>query len=780
MIDTLRWLLLLEIVGLAFLPLTTRILRILPDRGYAAAKMVGLLLITWITWLIGSVLPVGDSSAFMWLIAAMIGLISWITLRSQVLTALWELRRIVALEEVLFVAAFLGWALMRSFHPDIAGTEKPMDMMLLQASSHAASFPPQDLWLAGFSVNYYYFGYLLMAVAGHMAGTVPWVTYNLALALIFAAAVSLTYSITFNLTRSVRWAVLGPVFVVLLGNDHSLFFQIIHGQFPWNSPSWYWESSRVVGETAPGAATTINEFPFFSLVLGDLHPHVLAIPTVLLAITGALALVYREPASGRQSAPLILLLAIIVGSLAATNSWDYPTYLLLAVVAVLVPRFGKAGQLGGPRGAPDPVQQESGDPRLRQAVRSTYGRALTEAVALGAVSFLAFIPFYLRFRSPTNGIGRVTTITNPGQFMQMFGFFCILVSVYLVRLAWESGAFRSTVLLPRQPLPEAGAMTLSPEIRRAVTSAALPVLLVGAAALFGVWVAAGSLAVIVGVTALLRTRQVDGNRADRFGLLLIGMAAAVILGTESLYVRDLFDGTPFYRMNTVFKFYFQAWILLGLASAYAAHRVWKPGGVKQAERRLVLAALLASGLLVGGVYTVLAPISYYGALQGGPVTLASHGLDGLQWMRSTDRSDYFAIRWMQTHIHGNPVVLEAVGGDYSLFGRVSTYTGLPTLLGWQGHEEQWRTFLPILAARHALVDRIYSTGSIKVAEGQLVQNHVRLVYVGPCERETYGTGPQAEVCGSTTHVSSAADALTKFRRFMTTIYDRDGVTIYRL
>jgi len=245
--------------------------------------------------------------------------------------------------------------------------------------------------------------------------------------------------------------------------------------------------------------------------------------------------------------------------------------------------------------------------------------------------------------------------------------------------------------------------------------------------------------------------------------------------TELVYVRDVFDGSAYYRMNTVFKFYYQVWILLGLGGAYGVLRF-----TRAIRRHKVMfvpwVVLLIAGIGAGAIYTVLGPISYFGDLNGGPVILRSHGLSGLETLASYDPPDYAAITWMQSHVHGVPVVLEATGGEYSLFARVSIYTGLPTLLGWLGHEQQWRGGDPVLAQRQSLVNQIYSTGSVLVAQRLIRSNDVGLVYVGPCEHQVYARG--AAVCGSAGSVSSASDALTKFSRFMNVIFDRAGVEIY--
>lgn len=778
MIDVLRWAMTAELLTLAFLPVTLWAFRALPDAGFAFGKIIALLLVVWVAWWLGLVTGSGGTPLAAWIILTALGVVAWACLGRRALATIRRLGTVAVVEEALFLAAFVAWALMRSFHPDIAGTEKPMDLMLLQSAGHPSISPPQDLWLAGHGVNYYYFGYLLMATVGKLAGTSVFVTFNLALALIFAAAVAGTYSLLYNLTKSRLWAGLGPVLVVLSGNAHGLFLQVLHGQFPWNQAGWYWPSSRVVGP--PG--TTINEFPIFSLILGDLHPHVMAIPLVLAAITAALA-VARE--RRWNAGPLLVqparlaLFAIIVGSLFAINTWDFPTYLLvcLAALAILCGRDWKA-------------------------------LAVTAGIWI-ASSALAFLPFYLQYHSPATGIGPVKTVTSLPQFAQMFAVFGLLAVPFIIAVAWRDNHFAGALQRMRR-----GAMG-SPSSPSAVPMEARLLLGIGllafaAAAVLGRWVLilTGSMMLIAVWSLLHRLAEgrashtqggagpPDEEAGDGFALLLIAAGTLVIAVTELIYLRDTFDGGAYYRMNTVFKFYYQAWILLGLAAGYGSWRVADLLRRRSAEggntsrrawvravtgqRRSVWIGIVAAFACVGLVYGVLGSISFYGDQAGGPaIAFQAQDLRGLEWLRAQDSPDYYALAWLRGHVRGTPVILEATGGEYTLFARVSTYTGLPTLLGWEGHEQQWRgSAYPDLARRRALVDQIYSTGSARTAARLMRQAGISLVYVGPCERQVYGGNtPIGTLCPSQT-TPSAHDALTKFGRFMAVMYRRDGVTIY--
>jgi uncharacterized membrane protein len=268
------------------------------------------------------------------------------------------------------------------------------------------------------------------------------------------------------------------------------------------------------------------------------------------------------------------------------------------------------------------------------------------------------------------------------------------------------------------------------------------------------------LAVGIGLGAcFVLHRVVNGEEVtagDAIALIFIAVACLMIAIPEVLYVRDSFDGSSSYRMNTVFKFYYQAWILLGVAGAYAAFRGWN---VLRDYFSSVYAwaaiALVAVGTLGGLYYTVNAPQS---ANQGGVAT----SLDGASSLQATAPGDYGAVQWLRSHVSGTPVELEATGGEYDArFARISTFTGLPTVMGWAGHEYQWRGDDPEIAARVNAIKTVYTTSDVAEARSILRRYDVRYVIVGATEQQTY-PGP----------------GLAKFARFMRRAYSDAGTTIY--
>ena len=227
------------------------------------------------------------------------------------------------------------------------------------------------------------------------------------------------------------------------------------------------------------------------------------------------------------------------------------------------------------------------------------------------------------------------------------------------------------------------------------------------------------------------------------------MGLLLPLAVEFVYLRDLF-GT---RMNTVFKFYFQAWVLLALAAAYGVSVVsTQLRGVGGLVWRLVLVLLILGGL----VYPVLAIPNRAGNFAAEPV------LDGMAWLETAHPDDYAAIRWLQDNAPNGAVVLEAPGESYSYLGRVSALTGLPTVLGWDFHEYQWRGTYDEPARRKPDVDTLYNSVDPAQTLTLLDKYDITYVYVGPSERERYNPS-----------------GLAKFERLMDIVYQQGEVTIFQ-
>jgi YYY domain-containing protein len=320
------------------------------------------------------------------------------------------------------------------------------------------------------------------------------------------------------------------------------------------------------------------------------------------------------------------------------------------------------------------------------------------------------------------------------QFLIVFGLFIVpLVAFVLHAGAADSRAGRSRILVALAI--GAGLLVLG-----LVARFALLVLLP-----FAIW------------TTALAARETQ-RPARAFALWATALGALVIFGTEIIYLRDAFEGqTP--RMNTLFKFYYQVWLIWGTITGYA---LW----VLLRRPRLVTLACLAPFvvLLVGALVYPAVVL---------PRNTPDRTLDGIDYIARERPADAAGIAWIRDNTPGDAIVLQAplVNSYDPAHAAIATTTGRPTLIGWRGHEEQWRSGQPevfeTFADRVADATTIYVTTDTEAARELIEEYGIDYVYVGPMEQQfasSQGAPPEA---------------LAKFAEFMDVAWGGEGVTIYR-
>jgi YYY domain-containing protein len=860
-ISILQWWLVIQILGLIALPLTMFLFRFLPDRGYAFSKTLGLLLTGYGAWLLAMLglgsfgvplllivmLVVACGSGLLWRAAAQKAqtadrqpvnrFVAMFT--TQAATLSW--RRVLAYE-IVFLVALLAMATQRATFVDFFApnpnpwhTERPMDFAFFNAIQRSTAFPPSDPWLAGFSINYYYFGYMLMAIMTMLSGVAPGVGYNLSLALIFALTALGIAGISVNLIdltlqrlaaqrrraqeppRGHRsflapiFALLGVVLVLLAGNQVGALQVIVGSErvvaldgrqlvsavtqavggaqtitLPYQARTsendfgsfyflersdkvadfnWWWPSRALwdayEAPTPDGGTTTerrytITEFPFFSFWLGDMHPHVMALPFGLLAMALALTTLARPTAttfalSGRGWLELFLT-GVVLGSLYTINSWDLPTYTLLyfGALALLYLRLAD-GRLG-----------------------AVQWRALGQQIGLAVLAlFVLFAPFYLTFHSLVGFaqplidlpiIGGLTRTIAPyaasksglHAFLVIFGLFIIPLIAFVYLVAANDGRRNASDAVPLGLVARFSPFNLQLSSFTVILSWLPPVLL-----LVGLLIGFPLLAPLgLGLFALSQAVRCVDKVAESFVLLVVVLGCAICFGVELIYIRDVFGN----RMNTIFKFYYQVWLLWGVLAAYALW--WMLSQVRGARRIAVYTTTALFVLLLAGSL-VYPAINLRNALNSGQMI----GLEG-RTPREETPAGREAIAWLRDNAAPGSVILEMVGpdgGSYNGlgFGGVSASSGVPTILGWAGHQRQWRggdeAAWNELTPRQNDVELIYGTTDVAQAQELLAKYKVTHIYVGGLERQHY-----------------APESLAKFDQIAQPVFQRDEVTIYQL
>ncbi|MEN9934045.1 MAG: hypothetical protein RLZZ387_624, partial [Chloroflexota bacterium] len=266
----LRWAGALLLLGLAGLPITAFLLRTLPLRGLLFARGAALVLVGWACWYASAVLRAPFGPPTVLAVALLLVASGAWALRSQGLRELGRLvrrrwRALVA-AEVLFHAALLAGLWLRwngAVGPALTGTEKPMDLALLQGVLRDPALPPPDLWLAGYDVNYYYLGYVKVAAVAHLAGVTPGEAFNLGVATLFALTAAMVAGLVATLVR----LELGPEPPAAAGRSSDA------------RRSWFAARPRsYVAAALLGAALVLlagNQMGALQLILGGSQPRVL-------------------------------------------------------------------------------------------------------------------------------------------------------------------------------------------------------------------------------------------------------------------------------------------------------------------------------------------------------------------------------------------------------------------------------------------------------------------------------------------------------------------------
>ena len=708
------WWLVVEALGLVALPLTAQLFSERAGHGYVFGKIVALLLVTYIAWVLGHA-GIAYGTAVGLALAAFVALnavLAWVG-RAQL--GAW-LRgpgtRTIRLHDAFWTVGFIFFAWQRALAPEIFGAEKYMDFAFFNTLLRTDVMPPQDMWMAGKPFNYYYFGYLTFANLARLAPVPSHVAYNLCVVTAGGLAFAHLAAIGWMLTRRVTFAWLTAAAGMVLGNlDGALQLVEKHGLTQFD----YWRSSRVVAN-----GDTINEFPYFTVIHGDLHPHFIVLPVgaLLLALLldpDGVAARVRRIAGGAATTFRDLLAYAAVGFVLSTmvviSTWELPVGAMMTFLLL-----GR-------------------DLPLLSTARVRVGLAV---VAMLVAGYVLYTPFYMHFTAPTATPGPNDVCvgsaclkvarTSLAEFAIVFG---ALLAPALLLLAARIGASLSLTAEQRQFSVAAGLLLVA--LAYLAGNAVIPVL--------GVF----------GLAALVVTfRTTDG--AERSVMLLLVGASVALLACEFVYLKDAY-GDRLYRMNTVFKLYFQAWILLAIAAPWCLAQLLDRRRTTEKVRRV--AAVVGGGLLLASCAYPLGITATRLTHRYAPVTL-----DGTEYLSREHPDDFAAIAWMREHVHGLPVVLEATGNPYSYYARFSSNTGLPTILGWANHEGLWRSHDTEVAQRATQVARMYNAPTLDEVRALLDTFGVRYIVVGELERKDY-----------------QAAGLQKFQQ-LKVAFSRGGTTVY--
>ncbi len=624
------WLLVLELLGLLAFPFCFPLFSRLLDRGFVVGKTFGVLLLGYLVWIAVSIgagtyergliyvcLAVLCAAAAIAAFRQRVSLLAFVRLR-------W--RRMLA-GELVFLAGFTIFILLRMWYPDLghqfspvaplnlgAGRmgEKQMELAFLNAIVRSRVFPPYDPFFSHGFINYYYYGFYLVGTLCKLTEIVPATGFNLAIATFFAMLVGNIFSAAYNLTRRLVPGVLAAVFTGIIGNLNGgwqlvqalMSVATVHYSFPVFGgvidvvsglertlitrqplpPFDFWGPTRIV----PGGA--ITEFPYFTYLFADLHPHLIAFPMTAAALVLAIQFIRGGYQRLGPRLTAIVLGGLLTGAIAVTNPWDFPTYLLVIGLAALI------GAAWG-----------------RKAFSVwVLARPIIWMAALSILSLILYLPFKRSYQTVfASGIGLVRDVspaslqslgvcpTNttvcPGYahdvlvtplriYLEHFGLFLFIILSFLVLVVgkdlrvlarlrrlttWIQFGIYYRERLPalRRAMRVARALRGKPARGTDLSAVWGTAIVVAALVLLQYYLLAFLIAALglASFLVILLGRRLTPVRT--FVVSLFGLGLTISVLTQVFFVKDFLAGGPSFRMNTIFKFYNQVWVLFALSAA---------------------------------------------------------------------------------------------------------------------------------------------------------------------------------------------------------------------
>ena len=747
-----NWWLAVLFLGVVFMPASCLIFGRFSDLGWMFSKILGLAVSGWLMWYLSSlhIFKFTRANCIIVILLCLAGEIGIIWLcsrkkRPQFSFSAYNLEHIL-FGEALFLGVFVLWCYLKAFNPQAYGTtEKLMDFGFMEAMFKSDYMPPEDLWLAGESLNYYYVGQFMATYLTKVSNVGVEYGYNFMLMMVAAMGFSLPASIIFNVSKDAVTGMgrkdsfsgilfpyisagLSGIAVSFSGNMH----YVLYAKFiPWCrtmlgldkladaagytfSGYWFPDATRYIGYNPETNDKTIHEFPLYSFVLGDLHAHVINIIFVLTVVAILYAYLQfrkssmdlartegRYPDSRSKAGtvfgipdfyrevfnPCIVLTGFLIGLFHTTNYWDYPIYFVVAGAIIL---FSNATVYNFSK---------------RTLILTAFHAAVVIVTAK-----LVCLPFTVNFHQISTSIRLCENHTPLYQLAVLWGLPLTVTFVFL-------------------------GVLIADHVARAKSPDGLPSKTGGQLGLF---------------------RFIANLEISDLFVITLGLCAfGLVLIPEVIYVKDIYSG-DYKRANTMFKLTYQSFIMFGMTMGYVIPKLMI--FAKKARRRNFAIVTCVLLLLTTG-YFGNSTKAWFGDYTDGE---RYQGLNAGQYLYGCDEQDYYATEWINENIEGRPVMLEVNGDSYTDYCRVSVRTGLPTLLGWKTHEWLWQSdetgAIPdIVVTREADIQTIYtSTDSSEVA-ALVRQYDIDYIYVGNLEKNKYSEPVNHQLLQSLGEVVYPAD-----------------------
>lgn len=700
-----KWWLAVFCLGIIFIPLSSLLFTDFLDKGYLFNKAIGIAVSGYIMWLLSSVHLMKFNT-----VSCMISVLVCVVLNAAILVygnkknntsnkqyakkagirvLKTETIDMILLEEVLFFGLFLIFLYIRGFKPEAYGTEKFMDYGFMTTMMRSNYMPPQDLWFAGTNLNYYYVGQYMATFMTRIALVKVSDGYNLMLMMVGAFAFVLPFSLVLNLAAKymeergndrrpipIISGLIAGAGVCIAGNMH-------YPVFKWLEPGvrkFFGMEKGTYKYWFPDATRFIGYHP-------DTHDKTIhEFPCYSFVLGDLHAHVIN-----------ILFVITVLGILFAwlysrkkitdkkPTVWKEIFHPALIMLGLFIGLFHTTNFWDFPI-----YFVVSGAIILfsNMIVYNFKGKAVwlttLQGLFIMAFSYLVTLPFTLKF-DQISTIPRLCVNHTPlNQLIILWGLPIFVVIAFLCFKAADYKRWCKNEEKHQQ-----------------------------------------------GEKKFQLFRFMENLHSSDLFIITIGLCAiGLILMPEVIYIQDIYSG-DYKRANTMFKLTYQAFIMFGICFGYILPRLIKYGETKRQKRAAVVSLVLLAMTLC---YAGNAVHAWYGNIFN---PKGYKGINCTSFMETQMPDDFLAMNWLNKHVSGTPVVLEANGDSYTDYERISVMTGLPTVLGWRTHEWLWKSNTDVLDARAADIQTIYTSEDIAKVQSLIKKYNISYIYVGKLEEDKF-------------------------------------------
>ncbi|MGI6680129.1 MAG: DUF2298 domain-containing protein [Bdellovibrionota bacterium] len=511
------WLIAVDLMSMYILPFLFIVCKNFRDKGYGIFRVLGLVVFAFVVWILAIVFGFKITRFNLFVVLLSLYVVSyWFAkIKNIKILDIKEafLKNILKIE-VFYLSIFLIFAIFKFLSPEIVWGEKTMDLGFLNYFIRLETLPCGDPWSVGSKLSYYFFGYFTFSLI-HKLFLIP-SEYGFNLSLILSASMLATSLLTlfYYFKKSINFSIFASASVLLLSNLEMFYIYFFDKTKVWQlNFDLYWKAARVHEKYSHA----ISEFPFWSFIFSDLHPHVMAMP-IFICMLICFAYIYKEEKYNKLFFILFPITAVV---LCMTNTWDVVSISFLATVFTLLLIFFKC--------------------RKSLYVIKTF-------FILSIISLVFFCPFYLYHLSASdNSINWVQASEFHRAFHVFRHFGVWLFLIFLSFLVNIKSLLKKTSLL---------------KIFLYLVASSVPFIFASFSPFenisLGIQAISASL-IFIGLISL-------GD--DNFLRSVFIVTFAILLSfTELCYIAD--------RPNTIFKFYLGMWFLIGVASLLSLEDILK-------------------------------------------------------------------------------------------------------------------------------------------------------------------------------------------------------------